>query len=395
MEKKKKIGFLLTGALLLSVAGIAVGLYCSSDWKAPSLTVVESYEVDYGIPVYLYQLIEQADDRNDFTLSMTGEGELDEKEKTITFQTTGQYPVKITAVDSHGNATVKTVTVHVIDRVAPVIQAEDVTVYVGGEVDYTAEMTAIDEIDGDLTEAVKVNDSQVDLEQPGRYEVIYTVEDRSGNSASYTSYVTVEQEPASEIILSQTEVYLAGNEYEQLYVDINPSDWEGTVVWSSSDSNVATVSGGLVAWAGEGSCTITAAADDVTAECAVVCGAAAASEVWLNKHTLRLERNGSDTLTATVLPSNWAGKVTWTSSNSAVATVTDGKVTWVGGGSCTITAAADGQSDSCTVTCERSTIENILNGLLGTDQGESAAANQEGGNHSDRKQDSGHDKKHD
>lgn len=392
MGKKKRIVFLLAGALLLVVAVAAVSLYRNSDWKAPTLTVVESYEVDYGQPVYLYQLIKQADDRSNFNLSMTGDGALDEQEKTITFQRPGQYPVEITAVDSHGNKTVKTATVQVVDRVAPVIQAEELTVYVGEEADYAAQVTATDEIDGDLTQSVKINSSKVDLERPGRYEIIYTVEDRSGNSASYSSHVTVQQEQASEVNLNRTELYLAGNEYEQLEVEITPDDWEGKVVWSSSDPTVATVSGGLVVWAGEGSCTITAAADDVSAECAVVCSAAAASEVWLSKHTLKLEKNGSDTLTATVFPSNWSGEVTWKSSNPTVAAVQDGKVTWVGGGICTITAAADGWSDSCIVTCEGGTIENILNGLLGTNRGNDTAASQQSGAQANNENKSDHEK---
>ncbi|MCD7837970.1 MAG: Ig-like domain-containing protein [Clostridiales bacterium] len=370
---KKKIAIALLLAVLLAVALLSAYLYWQSDWKAPTLVVVEEYEVDYGAPVYLYQLVEQASDRSDYTLSLSGSGQINEEEKTITFSKVGSYPVEITAADVHGNITTATVTVTVVDRVEPVLEAGNLTVYVGDDPDYLDSVTATDEVDGDLTDAVQVNSTKVDLENPGQYEVTYSVADSSGNSASCTVTVTVAQQPAREIALSRTELHLSGNEYEQLEVAVSPTSWEGTIVWTSSDVSVATVSDGLVVWAGEGTCTITATADDASAECQVTCAAPASSAVWLSQHTLTLKENASSTLTATVYPSNWSGEITWTTSDASVATVSaSGKVVWVGAGSCTITVIAGGQSDSCTVTCKAATsattvIDDLLGGLLEDD----------------------------
>ena len=78
--------------------------------------------------------------------------------------------------------------------------------------------------------------------------------------------------------------------------------------------------------------------------------------VTLNKTTLSMKVGESDTLTATVAPTNATNQaVTWTSSNEAVATVTNGKVTAVGVGTATITVTtADGSyTASCTVTVTR------------------------------------------
>ena len=77
--------------------------------------------------------------------------------------------------------------------------------------------------------------------------------------------------------------------------------------------------------------------------------------ITLNESSLNLERGGYETLTATVLPSNASNpKVSWSSSNEAVATVdANGLVTAVGSGTCTITAtAADGSGvkATCAVT---------------------------------------------
>lgn len=57
-------------------------------------------------------------------------------------------------------------------------------------------------------------------------------------------------------------------------------------------------------------------------------------------------------LTATVVPSDSIDPIQWTSSDTDVATVTDGLVTIVGCGTCTITAASGTKSATCTVTVE-------------------------------------------
>ena len=77
----------------------------------------------------------------------------------------------------------------------------------------------------------------------------------------------------------------------------------------------------------------------------------AVESVTLNKTELTLEVGGEETLTATVAPNNATNKtITWSSDNTAVATVANGKVTAVAAGTATITATADGKSATCTVT---------------------------------------------
>lgn len=73
--------------------------------------------------------------------------------------------------------------------------------------------------------------------------------------------------------------------------------------------------------------------------------------VTLNKTNLSLSVGDKSSLTATVTPADATNKaVTWTSSNTAVATVNGGAVTAVSKGSAVITATADGISAVCNVT---------------------------------------------
>lgn len=77
----------------------------------------------------------------------------------------------------------------------------------------------------------------------------------------------------------------------------------------------------------------------------------AVESVSLDKTSLTLVEGNSETLTATVTPDNAINKtVTWSSSNTAVATVENGVVKAVSAGTVTITATAGGKSATCAVT---------------------------------------------
>jgi uncharacterized protein YjdB len=163
----------------------------------------------------------------------------------------------------------------------------------------------------------------------------------------------------SEVSLSRTTLSLAVGASETLTETVMPSDAANKVVlWSSSNSAVASVSStGAVIGMSVGSATITVTTTDgnKTATCAVSVtggggGNVAVTGVSLNRSSLSLTVGGSEYLSATVAPSNATNKnVTWSSSNSAVATVSGGTVSAVSAGSATITVTTfDGNK---TATC--------------------------------------------
>ena len=79
----------------------------------------------------------------------------------------------------------------------------------------------------------------------------------------------------------------------------------------------------------------------------------AVSAITLDANSLELQEGDSQSLTATISPSNADNKkVLWISSNSSVATVAEGVVTAVKAGQATITAKSDdgGKTATCEVT---------------------------------------------
>ena len=82
--------------------------------------------------------------------------------------------------------------------------------------------------------------------------------------------------------------------------------------------------------------------------------------VSLSSSTLTLSEGESQTLTATVLPTNATSSVAWTVSPAGFATVVNGKVTAENVGNCTVTAIAGGKSASCKVTVEAADTSQLI-----------------------------------
>lgn len=140
------------------------------------------------------------------------------------------------------------------------------------------------------------------------------------------------------------------------------------VTWTSSKPTVATVdANGKVTAKSLGMADITVTTKDggYTATCRVgvvrrPAGDVSVTGVTLNKTTLKLGKGASETLTATVAPTNATNKnVTWTSSDPAVATVdASGKVTGVANGTATITVTTEDGGHTATCAVEVADIKN-------------------------------------
>ena len=166
------------------------------------------------------------------------------------------------------------------------------------------------------------------------------------------------------ISLSQTSVTLEEGASVSLTATVSPSNaTDKNVIWSSSYPGVATVSGGVVTAVSAGTANITATAGGKSAKCEVTVERKVVNVtgVSLNKTEISLYIGESFQLEATVSPDNATDKaVTWSTSDSGVATVSGGAVKAVAKGTATITATAGGKSATCSVTCkERPKVQSI------------------------------------
>ncbi len=188
-----------------------------------------------------------------------------------------------------------------------------------------------------------------------------TVTTIDGNKTA-TCTVTVTQ-PVTGVTLNKTTLDLLTGENETLIASISPIDATNKeVTWTSSDENVATVVNGKVVAIGPGSATVTVTTVDgnKTATCAVTV-VRLVEEVSLNKQAHTININDSFELEATVLPADASNKaVTWTSSDTSVATVVDGVVTAHKEGKATITVkTVDGGFEASCIVTVRVYVEGV------------------------------------
>lgn len=135
----------------------------------------------------------------------------------------------------------------------------------------------------------------------------------------------------------------------------------GTLTWSSSNSAVATVSNGKVTAKSAGTAVITVTDGVKTSQCMVtITKTETPKEVTLKlaKSSLDLKVGGSETLSVTYTGDK---SLSWTSSNTAVATVKNGKVTAVSAGNAVISVTDGVKTVQCRVTVINPTAPVVVN----------------------------------
>lgn len=147
---------------------------------------------------------------------------------------------------------------------------------------------------------------------------------------------------------------LAVGETLQLNAVVRPDNaTDKTVIWSSSDDNLAIVENGEVTALAAGEVSITAKAGSVESDplkIKVVDKPITVESITLNESGIELIEGQSFSLIATINPDDATYSVIWRSSSSSVATVNEeGVVTAVSAGETEITATAGDKSATCTV----------------------------------------------
>lgn len=167
---------------------------------------------------------------------------------------------------------------------------------------------------------------------------------------NFTNIVNNAVEPAS-VTISQDSLIIDRGNQMTLTASVMPVNaTPNTVLWTSTNKNVATVQNGVVTAVAGGTCDIIASCVDKTAVCHVVVEDILPDTILLSENNLTLEVDSEHTLTATILPEDaYYTTVSWTTSNSSVATVNNGKVTAVGIGECDITVTCRDKHATCHV----------------------------------------------
>ena len=202
-------------------------------------------------------------------------------------------------------------------------------------------------------EVASVSSGKVIAASKGTAVITATATDGSGKYVSCV--VTVNNIQILNVYLDKSSLDLSEGDTAKITATVYPSNaTTSTLKWTSSNTSVATVDskGNIVAGATKGYTIITASATDGSgkfAECVVLSKPKVhVTGITINYGTsLDLLANDSTYLKATILPANaTVSSVTWSSSNTAVATVdaSTGLLKGLTLGEATITATADGKS---------------------------------------------------
>ncbi len=248
------------------------------------------------------------------------------------------------------------------------------------------------EIDNAVVKAKEIQDIELTLKncsilQPegARYDASKEeVIDKEGNTAQ--DVVVGTNSSITGIILSQHELTLVIGQTATLTAEVTPSDAPNkNYSWKSDNEAIAKVEDGLVTAVSNGETVIrvTTEVGNRIDECKVIVSEDGSFVpvigIELSATNLPLKQGTSHTLVATVKPSNATNKaVTWSSSNDAVATVSDKglvEAKTVGTATITVTTKDGGHTAICEVNV---TVEDVvLTGLTISPSEVSVEANKE------------------
>ena len=214
------------------------------------------------------------------------------------------------------------------------------------------------------TSVATVSNSGVVTAKKAGSATITVKTNNGGKTATCSVTVRAAEVSVTGVSLDKTSLTMTEGETQTLTATVSPSNaTDKSVTWSSNNTSVATVSSsGVVTAVKAGSSTITVKTNNggKTATCSVTVNAAEVSVtgISLNESSLTMTEGETQTLTATIYPSNATDKsVTWSSNNPSIATVSNsGVVMAVKAGNATITVKTNngGKTATCSVTVNAS-----------------------------------------
>ncbi len=285
----------------------------------------------------------------------------------VTGVSAGTAVITVTVTDSLGNTRTATCVVTVSANLVESIDMQGtMSLQVGGSGILTAEVGPVTADNRNViwstsnASVATVANGVVTAVGPGTAIITATAADGSGVSANCV--VTVSKVSVESVTLSSRTLTLNVGGSSILTATVTPDNVaDKSVVWASSNSLVATVVNGVVTAVGPGTATITVSTVDggKIATCTVTVKGEVTG-IELDRSSVSMTAGDSVTLEYSLLPEGTGGyTVSWSSSDTSVATVSNGRITAVGPGTATITATVGGTQLSavCSVTVVGSSTE--------------------------------------
>ena len=148
--------------------------------------------------------------------------EVEPDEPGYLFSVPGKYNMLLKGTDKSGNESTKTITVTVADKTIPVFDGLHESFVITDKdktaPDYLEGIKATDEIDDDVTAAIKIDDSNVQYGKAGSYSVAYSVTDKSGNKATAATPVIIKDTTPPALIVIESPVNLFVTDEKPNYV---------------------------------------------------------------------------------------------------------------------------------------------------------------------------------
>ena len=198
MRKEVKVGFIISGiaiTIMLVVFSIVAVSQTKDVYRMEmsgeehvTLEFGSDYE-DAGFVLYKNDKILEVDEKKGITEEDISSGV--KVDNQVDFEKLGEYKIIYTLV--YDDLQIFERTVKIVDTVNPEIKIDHSEESIFEGEDYEeAVVTASDNYDGDLTDAIVV-EGKVDPGKAGVYEVLYNVEDSSGNTAQAALKVTIKE----------------------------------------------------------------------------------------------------------------------------------------------------------------------------------------------------------
>ena len=182
-----------------------------ADTTAPEIQEIRT-EFPVGQRVYPKELVRVTDDVDrDPSIRITagdGDAEAAADGAYVIFKNAGSFSIEVTAEDSSGNAAKAVLKVTAYNKVLPQLTLLYTELEITDAVktyDFSKNASAKSPIYGDLTDKIKVDDSQVVFGKAGNYKVVYSVEDKDGNKRTASLIVRIRDTAAPVIKLAETE----------------------------------------------------------------------------------------------------------------------------------------------------------------------------------------------